>query len=87
MTTKYLNKQQHRWHTNLLESAIRSGNHDKVIATVQATFAAWDADDYAYPDDWQRWERASRDAEHALAVAARPNVIDLDGRRTTRTGR
>lgn len=66
--TKYLTEEQHRWHTNLLDSAIRSGKPDKVIATVHATFAAWDADDFAYPDDWHRWERARRDAERDLVV-------------------
>ena len=66
--TKYLTEEQHRWHSNLLDSAIRTGNPDKVIATVRATFAAWDADDYAYPDDWVRWERVCNDAERDLVV-------------------
>ena len=65
-TTKYLSKQQYRWYKNCLNRAIRSGDPRKVFDTVEETFAEWDNADFAYPDDWHRWEIARRDAEHAV---------------------
>lgn len=70
MATNYLTQQQYRADKTRLTRAIRSGDPSKVIATVEETFASWDYNDFAWPDDWSRWERAMRDAEFALRVAA-----------------
>lgn len=65
-TTKYLTQAQFSAAKSRLTRAINSGDPRKVIDTVTAQFAEWDAGDYAYPDDWHRWQRASEDAEWAL---------------------
>lgn len=41
----------------------------KVLDTVDATYAEWDAGNYAYPDDWHRWERAITDATFGMRFA------------------
>lgn len=69
-TTQYLTKGQYRAAKTRLTKAIRSGNHQKVIDVVTETFDEWDAGDFAWPDDWSRWERARQDAEFALRLAA-----------------
>ena len=66
-TTQYLTKQQFSAAKSRLTRAIRSGDPRSVIAEVDATYADWNDGDYAYPDDWHRWERAKGDAEMALA--------------------
>lgn len=70
MATNYRTQAQHRADKSRLTRAVNSGDHRKVIAAVTATMAEWDYGDYAYPDDWSRWEQAKMDAEHALRVAA-----------------
>lgn len=69
-TTKYLTKAQYSAAKARLTRAVNSGDRHKVIDTVRAQFAAWDEGDYAYPDDWHRWERALRDAEYLLMLDA-----------------
>lgn len=66
----YLTKQQMRAARTRLTRAINSGDHRKVIGTVAAEFARWDKGEYAYPDDWSNWQRASDDAYHALRLMA-----------------
>jgi hypothetical protein len=66
-STQYLTKQQFSNAKRRLTIALRSGDARKVIAEVDATFADWNDGDYAYPDDWARWQRARDDAEMALA--------------------
>jgi hypothetical protein len=67
MTTQYLTKQQFATAKSRLTRAQNTGNPQKVIEAVEQQFNEWDAGDYAYPDDWHRWERAKMDAEMALA--------------------
>ena len=69
-TTQYLTQAQYRTAKSRLTRAIRSGDRHKVIATVEATYAEWNDGDYAYPDDWHRWERALADAEYLLRLDA-----------------
>ncbi len=68
-TTRYLTKQQYRQARYRLTRAMNSGNLARVIAVVEETFAEWDAGDFAYPDDWHRWERARYDADHSMRLA------------------
>jgi hypothetical protein len=69
-TTNYLTKAQYRQARTRLTRAMNKGNLPKVIAVVDETFAEWDAGDFAYPDDWHRWERARCDAERMLLLRA-----------------
>lgn len=68
-TTNYLTRQQVSQAKARLTRAIRSGDHARIIEAVEATYAEWDDGDFAYPDDWHRWERARLDAEIALRYA------------------
>lgn len=68
--TNYITTKQFRAAKSRLTRAINSGDPHKVVAEVTATFQEWDDGDYAYPDDWARWERALRDAETAIRFAA-----------------
>jgi hypothetical protein len=68
-TTKYLTKSQYSGAKARLTRVVNSGDHQKVIETVEAQYRAWDEGDFAYPDDWHRWERARSDAEHAHRLA------------------
>lgn len=68
-TTQYLTKKQYSAAKARLTRAVRSGDRQKVIDTVTAQFAEWDAGDYAFPDDWHRWERARQDARMMQAYA------------------
>jgi hypothetical protein len=70
-TTNYLSKTQFSQAKSRLTRAINSGDHRRILDTVEETFAEWDAGDFAYPDDWHRWERARWDAEFALRRAGR----------------
>lgn len=65
-TTQYLTRKQFSQAKSRLTRAIRSGDPRKVLAVVEETYAEWDAGNFAYPDDWHRWERAASDAEMAL---------------------
>lgn len=67
--TNYLTKQQFRSAKSRLTRAVNSGDHRKVIDTVNRQFAEWDDGDYAYPDNWHDWQRAKGDAEMALRFA------------------
>jgi hypothetical protein len=64
--TNHLTKKQLTAAKSRLTRAINSGDPQKVIGVVDDTFAEWDDGDYAYPDDWHRWERARSDAAMAL---------------------
>lgn len=68
-TTKYLTAAQYRAAKARLTRAVNSGDHQKVVDTVSAQYAEWDDGDYAYPDDWHRWERARQDARMMQAYA------------------
>lgn len=72
METNYLSKGQFRAAktrlTRAVNAAKRTGDHQKVIDVVNETFDEWDAGDFAWPDDWRRWERARYDADFALAL-------------------
>jgi hypothetical protein len=65
-TTTYLTKGEFRAAKARLTRAINSGNPHLVREVVADTFAEWDRNNVAYPDDWHRWERADRDAEMAI---------------------
>lgn len=65
--TNYLTKAQFSAAKSRLTRAVNSGDPRKVLAVVERTYAEWDAGDFAYPDDWHRWERAAQDAEMELA--------------------
>lgn len=65
--TQYLTRAQFSAAKSRLTRAIRTGDPHKVLAVVEDTFATWDAGNYAYPDDWHRWERARTDADMAIA--------------------
>lgn len=73
-TTNYLTPTQFRNAKTRLTKAVRcaarTGNHQRIIDVVDETFAEWDDGDFAYPDDWHRWERARLDAEMALRWAS-----------------
>jgi hypothetical protein len=68
-TTNYLTQGQYRAAKTRLTRAVNSGDPQRIIDTVDAHFCEWDDGDYAWPDDWARWERARLDAEMALATA------------------
>ena len=63
--TKYLTKAQYRAAKSRLTKAIRSGDNQRVIDTVNAQYREWQEGNYAYPDDWHRWEIARLDARTA----------------------
>lgn len=72
--TRYMDKQTHsnakRRLTRLTNQAERPDPLAEVfraiVAEVNKTFAEWDAEGYAYPDDWHRWRVAKEDAEYQL---------------------
>lgn len=66
--TRYLTKAQFSAAKARLTRAVNSGDPQKILDTVAAQFDAWDDGDFAYPDDWHRWERAQYDARHALLM-------------------
>jgi hypothetical protein len=68
--TNYLTQAQFRAAKSRLTRAVNSGDPAKVIAEVDRTYAEWNDGDYAYPDDWHRWERALTDAEWKLRRSA-----------------
>ncbi len=68
-TTKYLTKAQYRAAKSRLTRAVNSGDPQRVIDTVTAQFREWNSDNYAYPDDWARWDMLRYDAERALQLA------------------
>lgn len=43
-----------------LTRAVRSGNHQKIIDTVEHAMGRFDI--IGYPDGWNRWENARQDA-------------------------
>ena len=53
-----------------LTRAVKSGDHDRIIRTVNEHTEAWEASGWPFPDDWARWEGAKRDAEYAKRRAA-----------------
>lgn len=72
--TRYLTAKQYRSAKSRLTRAVNSGDPQKVLAEVAATFVSWDNGDYAYPDDWHRWQIAADDASNAIRVAEWENV-------------
>lgn len=60
--TAYLSRKQFSAAKSRLTRAVNSGDPQRVIDEVTRTFAEWDRGDYAYPDDWHRWEIARSDA-------------------------
>ena len=68
--TNYITTKSYRAAKARLTRAVNSGDPHKVVAEVTRTFAEWDAGDFAYPDDWHRWQRALDDAEYAIRRAA-----------------
>lgn len=69
-TTNYLTNAQFRAAKTRLTRAVNSGDHRRIIGVVDEQFQIWNDGDFAYPDDWHRWERARQDAEVALRRAA-----------------
>lgn len=65
--TNYLTKAQFSAAKARLTRALNSKDPQRVLDTVAAEYATWDEGDYAYPDDWHRWERAKDDALLAQA--------------------
>jgi hypothetical protein len=65
-TTKYLTQAQFRAAKSRLTRAVNSGDPQKVIDTVADQFRDWNDGDYAWPDDWARWQRAHDDAAMKL---------------------
>ena len=55
----------HSWHATpeQKEALVKAAN--AVIDEVNKRFSLWNKGDYAYPDDWARWERARDDAYYA----------------------
>jgi tellurite resistance-related uncharacterized protein len=68
--TNYLTNAEHRKAKSALTRAKNSGDHQKVVDTVDRIFAEWDDAGVAWPDDWHNWERARDDAKFALAREA-----------------
>ena len=65
--TQYLTRAQFSAAKSRLTRALNSKDPAKVIAVVEETFATWDAGNFAYPDDWHRWDRARADADRTIA--------------------
>ena len=61
----YLTQAQYSAAKSALTRAKKKGP-DAVIQEVSRRYAHWNDNDYVYPDDWHRWERAQSDAELAL---------------------
>lgn len=68
--TNYLTRKQFSQAKARLTRAINSGDPEKVIAEVDRTFAAWEDGDFAFPDDWHRWNTARQDAVMAQRRAS-----------------
>jgi hypothetical protein len=62
----YLTKQQFAQAKARLTRAIKKGPQ-AVIDEVNRTYREWDNGNFAYPDDWHRWERARDDAQYEIA--------------------
>lgn len=71
MATNYLTQKQFSQAKARLTRAINSGDNARVIAVVDEQYAEWDAGNFAYPDDWHRWERARSDAEFRIRLTGR----------------
>lgn len=65
--TNYLTKAQMSAAKSRLTRALNSKDPERVIAEVDRTFAEWEDGDYAFPDNWHRWNIARTDATMALA--------------------
>ena len=68
--TVYISKADYRKDKAALTRAINSGDPQKVIDTVNATFHRWDDMGVAWPDHWHRWSIAHRDACRKLRLMA-----------------
>lgn len=69
--TRYLTRTEYANAKRRLTNAKKKGA-EAVVEEVDRTFARWDALDYAWPDDWARWQRAKDDAELALRFGVEP---------------
>lgn len=76
MATNYLTKKQFSQAKARLTRALNVARKTKtaeawqrVIDVVDSTYAEWDRGNYAWPDDWHRWNIARGDAEVALRWA------------------
>jgi hypothetical protein len=67
--TTHLTNAQFRAAKAALTRAMNSGDPQRVIDHVAATFDRWDRDGVAYPDDWHRWQMAAYDARMEQAYA------------------
>lgn len=66
--TQYLTNAQYRADKARLTRAINTGEPARVIAAVTVTVRAWLKGDYAWPDDWHRWDIALRDARAPFTI-------------------
>ena len=62
--TKNLPEGEYRRLKGNLTRAINSGSHVRVIRACEKAFRSFEQ--YSYPDDWHRWQRANDDAAYAL---------------------
>lgn len=60
--TNYLSAAQFRAQKSALTRAINSGDAQKVEAAVIKAVTEWNDGGYAWPDDWNRWQRALDDS-------------------------
>ena len=68
MGKKYLTKQQWANTKRNLTRLVNKKDDEGTIAFVRETFAYWDANGYAWPDDWARLQRAKDDATLRLRI-------------------
>ncbi len=54
-------KREHPKQKAALTRAIKTGDPERIAATIKTTVAQWDVVG-AWPDDWSRWQRALDDA-------------------------
>lgn len=78
--TNYIDNATFRKQKSALTRAINSGDPLKVARAVQKTVKEWEDGDFAWPDDWHRWNIAYGDAVFAVrreGNAELPNVVDI----------
>lgn len=68
----YLTQKQFSAAKGRLTRAVNSGDPQRVIDTVTTQYDEWEHGDFAWPDDWARWQRAKDDAEWRLRYLGRP---------------
>lgn len=60
--TNYITKAQYTRQKAALTRAVNSKDAAKIEATVIKTVFEWNSGGYAWPDDWNRWQRALDDS-------------------------